>query len=172
MKPSVAFTLLVFGLFCSAREIRATGFVLNPDGTFTTITIPGGGYLYGINDSGQIVGDGSSGPLVYSGGVFTPINVSGYAWGINNEGQISGSYQANFQTYGFIDTNGSVTTIDVPGSNSTVAYGINSAGQATGSFTNSTGDHSFVYTNGLFTTFDVPGATGTLAARGETRFRV
>jgi len=171
MKPSVALTLLVVGLFSSAQAIRASAFVLNPDGTFVTITILGGGVLYGINDSGQLVGDSnSSGPFVYSAGVFTTINVPGgpaQASGINNHGQVSGWYETinPIGTHGFIDSNGDLMTIDVPGHNDnpgTLAYSINNAGQVTGWFTNDTGEHVFIDTNGVFTTFDVAGEPGQL----------
>ena len=71
---------------------------------------------------------------------FTTIDVPGavpgstQAGGINNSGQIVGSFDAGGTTHGFLDTGGSFTTIDVPGSSFTIANGINDARQIVGTF--------------------------------------
>ena len=57
----------------------------------------------------------------------------------------------------------SFTTIDVPGSFSTLANGINDAGQVVGTYTNSAGTFGFLESGGSYTTIDVPGATRTEA---------
>jgi hypothetical protein len=67
--------------------------------------------------------------------------------GINNSGQIVGSFVAGGTFYGFVDTGGSFTTIDVPGASSTQgAFGINDSGQVVGWWFDVTGDHGFVAT--------------------------
>ena len=50
-------------------------------------------------------------------------------------------------THGFLlDTSGSFTTIDVPGSTSTGVFGINNSGQIVGRYVDSTGVHGFLAT--------------------------
>jgi hypothetical protein len=58
------------------------------------------------------------------------------------------------------------TTINVPGSFSTVIWGINSASEIVGFFGDATGGHGFLASGGSFTTIDVPGSTVTTDARG------
>ena len=51
------------------------------------------------------------------------------------------------------------TSLDVPGSTSTIPTSINESGQVAGVFTDGTGaTHGFIYSVGLFTALDVPGA--------------
>jgi len=67
---------------------------------------------------------------------------------------------------GFLDVNGTITTIAVPGAFDTQANGINNAGQIVGSFTLDSRNplhHGFLYTGGAFRTIDVPGAFETQA---------
>ena len=89
----------------------------------------------GVNNLGQIVGGlvdvtGSHG-FVYANGVFSTIDVSTvpgetFATGINDLGQI---VLSTFGSGGlFIDTNGEITDIEVPGI-SIVPAGINNAGE-------------------------------------------
>jgi probable HAF family extracellular repeat protein len=66
--------------------------------------------------------------------------------------------------HGFLDTDGHLTPIDVPGSHDTRAYGINDSGQIVGDFEGQVPPyHGFVDTGGIFTTIDVPGAIQTFA---------
>jgi len=75
-----------------------------------------------------------------------------------------GLYNSNGTTHGFLDTGGSFTSIDVPGSSQTQAFGINDAGQIVGAYVYSTGTlHGFVATGGDFTSIDVPGSSFTIA---------
>jgi uncharacterized membrane protein len=60
-----------------------------------------------------------------------PISLRGAPSGINDSGQIVG----NAGAYGYLDTNGVIQTIEVPGSTGTVARGINDAGEIVGTFT-------------------------------------
>ena len=117
-------------------------------GHITTYAPPGASitFGYGINDSGQIVGDylDSTGfhPFLDTRGVLTNIEVPGefpFVYGINNLGQIIGDFCDSTGCPGFLDTKGSFTTIDVPGSSFTAPYGINDRGQIVGVFADSTG---------------------------------
>jgi probable HAF family extracellular repeat protein len=134
--------------------------------SFSTIDVPGASpgstSAYGINNSGQIVGDifigtpfGNQG-FLYSDGNFTFINVPfnirvSSVYGISsNNGQIVGTYTdfaAPHALHGFLDTAGNFTTIDVPGARLTQAYGINDNGQIVGTYQDSSGiGHSFLAT--------------------------
>jgi uncharacterized membrane protein len=94
---------------------------------------------------------------------FTTINVPGEsqtnARGINDKGQIVGTYFDGSNYYGFLDSGGKFTTIDVPvpGVTDTVPVGINEAGQIVGwYFGPYVGIHGFLETAGSFTTIDDP----------------
>ena len=75
--------------------------------------------------------------MLYS---FTTIDVPGasccttVANGINNSGQIVGYFDDTRGRHGFVDTGGSLSTIDVPGARVTQANGINDSGQIVGWF--------------------------------------
>jgi probable HAF family extracellular repeat protein len=67
-------------------------------------------------------------------------------------------------THGFLDNNGSFTTIDVPGATFTEAYGINNRGQIVGDYGGSGGRiHAFLDDKGTFTTVDPPDSTYAVA---------
>jgi uncharacterized membrane protein len=99
--------------------------------------------LLGINNAGDVVGEAGIESFFYFlfsfegeggglfNGTFTQINLPGTPSGINDSGQIIG----NVGAFGYLDTNGIIQTIAVPGSTSTVAYGINDAGAIVGTFT-------------------------------------
>jgi hypothetical protein len=75
------------------------------------------------------------------------------AYGINSSGQIVGEFyyyifNERGPAHGFLrNTNGSFTTIDVPGSSSTDVRGINDSGQIVGEFWDSKGGHGFLVFN-------------------------
>jgi hypothetical protein len=75
--------------------------------------------------------------FLYSGGVFTTIDVPGgnatLANGINDAGQIAGYYVDSSGEHGFLDSSGVFTAIDAPGAYQTYPHGINGAGQIVGS---------------------------------------
>ena len=114
--------------------------------SFTAIDFPGATdtYVFGINDSGEIVGffreAGRSGHgfLRSATGAFTAIDVPGAATTsalkINRVGQIVGTFvDARGKFHGFLRApTGTVTSIDVPGAIGTYAQGINNAGQIVG----------------------------------------
>jgi probable HAF family extracellular repeat protein len=121
----------------------------------------------GLNDSGQIVGNFTSGGtdhgFLYSNGVFSQIDVPGAveteAWGINNSGQIVGFFSDNSGTdHGFLYSGGNFTNLDVPGKTFTQPRGINETGQIVGDFFDGTTFQGFVYMNGNFTTIDISGS--------------
>ena len=107
--------------------------------TFTTINDPlgtgtWGTQAYGINDAGQVVGAYEDSSNVFHGfldinGNYTTIDAPGASRtsvnGINNAGQMT----VEASTGSFIDTNGTLTAVNVPGTKSvlTSINGINSA---------------------------------------------
>ena len=108
----------------------------------------------------------ASPPTFYN---FTTIDVLGAsgnteAFDINSAGKIVGAFGLRISgrpSQGFLYTDGSFITVDVPGASGTSAYGINDAGQIVGTFQTSGVDHGFLYSNGHFITIDVPGARST-----------
>jgi len=63
---------------------------------------------------------------------------------------------------GFVDSNGSVSTLVFPGAVSTQALGINNLGQIVGDYVDGAGVmHGFLDANGLFITLDPNGSTAT-----------
>src|SRR5436853_565292 len=99
MKRSVIVSICSFLLIAGFIEdtLGETFGFLDTDGSFSVIG--GGAQLFGINDSGQIVGVGNRGGFLYTGGSFSTIDVpfagvsSTQAFGINNSGQIVGDYE-------------------------------------------------------------------------------
>lgn len=156
---------------CLATWLRPT-IVLAQGYTYTTMVVPGATYteIYGINDSGQIVGffadsRGYHG-FLYSGGTYTQLDAPGadketFAYGINKSGRIVGSFvDSRGQEHGFLYSGGIYTQLDVPGANNeTFAHGINDSGQIVGFFFDSSSNtHSFLYSEGSFSQLDVPGS--------------
>jgi uncharacterized membrane protein len=131
-------------------------------GTFinTTINVPGddpvlGTVAFGINDSGQIVGDyveatppNKRHGFLLSQGTYTTLDPPGssltVAEGINNGGVIVGVYFDGNNQHGFVLSNGGYTKIDVPGSTATAINSINAQGEIVGSFDDKNGTHGFV----------------------------
>jgi probable HAF family extracellular repeat protein len=120
MKAKLGLTAIV-ALACagggSAAYGRVEGF-LYYNGVYTPIDVPGsdasyGTFAFGINNSGQIVGQfgATSGyyGFLYSNGVYTTLNApesdatyGTSAGGINNSGQIIGAYSdTSDTTHGF-----------------------------------------------------------------------
>ena len=96
------------------------------------------------------------------------IAVGGYCEGSTCDGAPFGAHG-----YTYDSSTGATTTINYPGSQSTVAYGISDAGVIVGGFCPTrplcpiglalTSDHGFIDDNGVFTQLDFPGATETTA---------
>jgi probable HAF family extracellular repeat protein len=99
-----------------------------------------------------------------------PLGTNGtFPLDINNAGQIVGNYiDSNGNLYGFLDNNGTYTTINDPsagvhpGGFSTYAHSINNLGQIVGYYVDSNGGvHGFLYsggTNGTYATLNDPSA--------------
>jgi uncharacterized membrane protein len=160
------------------------GGAVQADYIYTTFDAPpiGGGLpptngtqAFGINDADQIVGSypqyvnkgrGVTQGFLFSGGAYSRISVAGavtWASGISNSGLIVGYYQTGPVTgpfSGFLLSQGTYTTLRVPGSISTQALGINQAGQIVGNYDG----HGFLFSGGNYTTLDVPGSKSTNAA--------
>jgi PEP-CTERM motif len=149
-------------------------------GTFTTIDAPGTLFnqALGINSSNTTVGyssatdkTGATGQFAYSqsGGVFTsinallPANVNSQAFGINSTGNIVGFYQQTAATsIGFLDTGGTISTLDPFSSLFTEALGISNTGEIVGYYIDSGGfQHGYTDIGGVFTAFDPAGSVST-----------
>jgi probable HAF family extracellular repeat protein len=139
------------------------------------LPLPGGVDLnraYGVNDAGQVVGQGmrysntaqGSRAFLWENGVMTNLGAlpsSGdysYASGINNAGQVVGfSWAAT--GVAFIWQNGvrtSLGSLAGGGSGSSSAFGINNAGQVVGYSSSASGQRAFMWQNGVMT--DLGGA--------------
>jgi hypothetical protein len=161
---------------------------------YRDIVVPGVANLYatvftGVNDAGQVVGfygtlnesteTGVTNGFIDNAGTFTELDVTGVAnvsattpSGINAAGQIVGSYQTldpttfATATHGFLDTDGTFTSFDVPdvaNSSDTRATGINGTDEIVGHYettdpvTFDITTHGFIDNAGAFTSFDMPG---------------
>ena len=114
----------------------ATQAVLYNGSSLSYLGSPSGrSFAYGINDSGQIVGEyGGNQAFSYSGGVYTNIGpANSSATGINNAGQITGNVLTDDGFKGFVYSNGTVTNLTPPNATHSTANGINNNGQIAGS---------------------------------------
>ena len=99
---------------------------------------------------------------------FTKFNVPGaiatIPSSINNSGQIVGMCitlnGGAVGEYGFLNNDGSISTIGVPGAIATQALSINDSGEIAGIYSDNRNGHGFTETNGNIVTFDVPGGGG------------
>jgi probable HAF family extracellular repeat protein len=85
---------------------------------------------------------------------------------------ISGFYiDNNGVNHGFLLDRGTLITLDVPGSTSTMASGLNNEGQVVGVFVDSAGKtHGFLFEGGRFQTIDDPNGIGTTTVNGINDF--
>jgi hypothetical protein len=84
------------------------------------------------------------------------------AIGINDPGQVVGTYvdEKSDNRHGFLLSQGTYTTLDVPNAVLTVAQGINNAGVIVGLYVDTSGNqHGFVLSKGVYSTVDVPPKT-------------
>ena len=95
----------------------------------------GRSFAYGINDSGQIVGEyGSTQAFSYYNGAYTTIGpANSSATGINNAGQITGNVSTDDGFKGFVYSNGTVTDLTPTNATRSAAFAINNSGQIAGS---------------------------------------
>jgi RHS repeat-associated protein len=85
-------------------------------------------YFYGISNIGHVTGysAGSGGAFIYSGGLFNPIEMPGdHLVGINSS-DITVGY--SIDGFSFINKNGGLVPIAVPGARATASLGINDNG--------------------------------------------
>lgn len=128
----------------------------------------------GINSSRTLVGyffnvaDNVYHGYLYSKPNFTQFDLgssSTFLLAINDAGDFGGSFGGFFgPRQGFIDVNGNVILINVPGANITDVGGINRFREVAGDYFDGTATHGFFRdVNGTLTfPIDVPGATSTL----------
>ncbi|MDO9310867.1 MAG: PEP-CTERM sorting domain-containing protein [Nitrosomonas sp.] len=88
---------------------------------------------------------------------------------INDSGQVAGTYNDSAgHPHGFLESAGSFTTLNPPGSTSTYATGINASGQIVGWYSDGVAGHGhvyYVYSGGSYATIDGPqGSYGRTAA--------
>jgi probable HAF family extracellular repeat protein len=107
----------------------------------------------GISSSGDIVGYAyfqSKTPysFVFESGKYKIVTFGGTLLGINPQATaLVGYYGVSGVTSGFLYQNSTLTTLQFPGSTSTVAIGVNRGGQVVGYFTDGTGhNHGFLWT--------------------------
>lgn len=166
MKITTCILCSIF-LTLAASSAFANAFLYS-DGAFTEIKTSDSRFnndsAFGINTSGQIVGEYGVPPLgyLYYGGTVTPIiypgSLSGTAQGINESGQIVGGSP----THGYLDSNGTFSSIDYPNARFTSPEGINDSGQIVGYYEDSYfRPHGFLYIGGAFSSMNYPGSDAT-----------
>ena len=157
------------------------GFLLSK-GRFTTILFPRhpAAYVSRITDDGYIYGcyhDGDASASMHGfvrnpDGTFVGLGVKD---SMDNGANAYGSKIVGLYTdlgtnkeHGFIDTNGSFVSLDVPGSVWTDAWDISpDGGRVIGTFLAADGAvHGFLFANGAFSTIDDPDAGGNTQAYG------
>jgi probable HAF family extracellular repeat protein len=150
----------VTGYYVDSSSGVYRGFLATPN-TYTYMNL--GGFLRDINNNGEIL-ESESSNFVYIDGVKTPLDLLNnnpfgpqtyaQALGLNDSGQIVGTYYTVddsqiFGEHGFIDSNGALTSIDLP---TAVASGINNLGQVVGWYNSAPYvSHGFLYSNGAIT---------------------
>jgi uncharacterized membrane protein len=149
------------------------GFLLRK-GVLTTLDFPGASQteLYGINDSGVVVGewdilDPEGNLLAYHGflwrnGDFSEVNFPG-----SGDTALVGIWDSGITdptAHGFAFSKGSFSSFDVPGGAFTQADDISDNGQIVGVYLDAVGvEHGFLKFNDVYTTLDFPGAATTTA---------
>ncbi len=121
------------------------GYILT-SGNFQALNVPGASYTipFGINSRGDIVGEymistGKDYRFIYSGGVFTTLDMSqsaddslswSTAYGINSQSDMVGWYGngTTMTFHGWVVRKGVRYNIDAPGSTCTLAMAINDKG--------------------------------------------
>lgn len=161
----------------------SSGFLLAPNGAFTSIVVPyppaDNTVVNSLNNKGVVVGayytSGASPAygFEWKNGAFSQLPSypgSTYTWpySINSAGDTAGDLiDQNGVTHGYLFQGNSFTLIDPPGSVYTLAIGVNDSDEVVGFYCTTLQDcsiagpediHGFVYSNGTYTTLDVPGS--------------
>src|SRR5467141_516712 len=189
----VVFTLTLVVAICVCAVMTISGREKEKETekrfTFQTIFFPGDTFtqLLGINDFEVIAG--YHGANVNKGFVFTfpnnftpenfPNSAQTQVIGINNRGFFSpftfafdtdGFYiDTAGTTHGFLDINGTFTTVDFPGTTFNQLLGLNNFDQAAGYYADAANiDHPYIFDNngGVFLVITIPAATGGVHATG------
>lgn len=131
-----------------------SGFLREPDGTFTSFDAPSSTgqrtIPTAINNRGQIAGYTDHGFLRHPDGSIVifdvPNAVSTQPTAIDPEGDITGVYlDSSSLSHGFFrDKDGTITAFDVPNAISTYPTGMNTDGDITGWYSDAGGVHGFV----------------------------
>jgi probable HAF family extracellular repeat protein len=145
---------------------------------------PSGTYAFGINKSGQVVGQGlvdsfTFHAFLYTGGRMIdlgtlPGGTQAAAYAINDAGQAAGTSDeaiivskktTEHSSRAFLYTNGKMVDLGLPsGATYSQATAINGNGQIVGVASFSDGGHAVVYSNGIWTDLGkFPGSSGTEA---------
>ncbi len=130
-------------------------------------------YPSGINDSGQIAGNCTSGPCVLSNGTFTqlpnPPGLNCHAIAINNAGEVLGGCgDTSSYEHGVVWQNGTPTDLGTLGGPQTGAAAINNLGQVVGwSQTSTDADRPFLWSNGTMTDLGVSFFPAAINDNGE-----
>lgn len=141
--------------------VRTTGRQLHPAANITVIDLDLGRSFYrayGINETGQVVGQ-SLHAFLWQNGTITDLGTLGgsssLALGINDAGQVVGySYTTgNAASHAFLWQNGTMIDLGTLGGSSSEARDINDAGQVVGSSTKAGNfpRHAFLWQNGTMT---------------------
>jgi probable HAF family extracellular repeat protein len=125
MKLKPLFTnLFAAGLLTHALVASAAS-----DGGMSIIGLGAGTSAYGINDSGQVVGQSTAGAFLWSNGIMTNLGPPGsVAYAVNSQGQVVGE-----STYGVVWSNGSAIDLNALSGGHNFAYAIDDKGQVVGS---------------------------------------
>lgn len=171
----------IVGTYVAGSVILRSEGVVGTAGSVSTFTIPNAWdtSISGINNLGWFVGTyqpaypfATDGFLVRDGKT-TTIHAPGspapgsHAYGgtsltgINDFGEIVGNVSSSTANYGFLDVNGSFTTITAPGAVQTTLSGINDWGQIVGNYYDGNAWHAFIDTAGHFASINAPGASTT-----------
>jgi probable HAF family extracellular repeat protein len=164
--------LISFGLLFSCQLTRADSY------TYTLLSIPGGdAEAADINNLGQVVGvyfprNGTRSGFFYDHGSYTlaslppsmPYMGSDF-FALNDVGQIVGFGTDPFTLLdkGFLDDHGVFSSVNVPGSATTIPYGINNSGVIVGTYQlpGQNTNYGFIRSAaGVYTTVSIPGASG------------
>jgi probable HAF family extracellular repeat protein len=130
-------------------------FVRNSVGAFNVLSLlPVGAQANGINTLGLVVGGSDANAFIYSNGVTNNLpavngtTLSEVAFGINDKGTIVGQFSdsSTGKSPGFIDDNGTFTTLDPKGAAFVNAQGINNNGLVAGFYSDDNlHSHGFLY---------------------------
>ena len=163
--PDASGTSQAYGINNAGKVLVNTGsgqsYIYN-HGQFTQLNIPFESQVFGISNSGDIVGvnyadSNNRYAFLYQDGVLTTLPIAPGATGfprvsgVNNAGQIVGSDSLHGA---FVFSSGVFTSIRFPGAISTGVQAINDSGEIVGSYTDAQNIHGFSYRDGVYTTID------------------